>query len=117
MAPFLGLKGRWLHAAVWMEACFGVVIFGYNQAAAGGVLTTPSFNAQFPQIDTLNTTGEQKHYNSTIQGEILLLLAPIPPEHITAAMVVLLLIRLFRHGHCALHTFWHFWRSCLHLLG
>lgn len=68
MAPYWGLRGSKLHAAVWAEACVAVAIFGYNQAAAGGVLTTVSFNKQFPKMDVIDTTGAQKHYNSTIQG-------------------------------------------------
>ena len=48
---------------------FAIMIFGYNQAVAGGVLTTASFNRQFPEMDVIDATGPQKHYNSTIQGK------------------------------------------------
>jgi hypothetical protein len=68
MKRFWGLRGPKLHAAIWAESCVAVAIFGYNQAAAGGVLTDPSFISQFPRMDVVNTTGAQKHYNSTIQG-------------------------------------------------
>jgi hypothetical protein len=68
MPRFWGLKGRSLHAAIWAEACVLVAIFGYNQAAAGGVLTTESFNRQFPSMDVIDATGAKKRYNSTIQG-------------------------------------------------
>jgi hypothetical protein len=34
----------------------------------GGLLTLPSFVETFPEIDTINTTGSLKSYNSTLQG-------------------------------------------------
>jgi hypothetical protein len=68
MAPFWGLKGPALHAAIWAESCVLVSIFGYNQAAAGGVLTNESFNRQFPDMDVVDATGSRKKHNSTIQG-------------------------------------------------
>ncbi len=68
MPRFMGLRGSKLHAAIWAEACVCVSIFGYNQAAAGGVLTTESFNKQFPRMDTIDTTGAKKRNNATIQG-------------------------------------------------
>lgn len=37
-------------------------------SVAGGLLTLDAFNRQFPQMDTINTTGATKSYNSTIQG-------------------------------------------------
>ncbi|KAJ5714033.1 uncharacterized protein N7483_011214 [Penicillium malachiteum] len=52
MAPFLGVRGSKLHLAIWMEACFGVMIFGYNQSAAGEVLSDSEFNLQFPRMVT-----------------------------------------------------------------
>ncbi|KPI40722.1 Sugar transporter STL1 [Cyphellophora attinorum] len=69
----LGLRGGALHAAIWAESCVLVAIFGYNQAGAGSVLPTRSFNEQFPQMDVLNTTGAQKSHNSTIQGTVIAL--------------------------------------------
>ena len=69
MQPYLGLKGGKLHAAIWAESCVLVSIFGFNQAAAGGVLTQKSFNDQFPQMDVIDTEGAQKSYNATIQGK------------------------------------------------
>lgn len=50
------------------------MIFGYNQAVAGGVLTTVSFQRQFPEMDTIDTTGAEQHHNATIQGRSRLLL-------------------------------------------
>ena len=68
MKRYWGLRHGALQAAIWAEACAAVMIFGYNQAAAGGVLTSESFNKQFPKMDVIDTTGSQKQYNSTIQG-------------------------------------------------
>lgn len=68
MKRFWGLRGSKLSLAIWMEACFGVVIFGYNQGSAGGVLSNDAFNARFPQIDTVHTEGAQKSQNARIQG-------------------------------------------------
>lgn len=42
---FLGLRGSKLHLAIWIEACFGIMTFGYNQGAAGAVLTNVAFNS------------------------------------------------------------------------
>lgn len=68
MPRFWNLRGSKLHFAIWAEAFFGVMIFGYNQASAGGVLANKTFNLQFPRIDTISTTGSQQKYNATIQG-------------------------------------------------
>ena len=38
-------------------------------SVAGGLLTLPEFNSQFPRMDTITTTGETKAMNSTIQGD------------------------------------------------
>ncbi|KAJ5820614.1 hypothetical protein N7474_006205 [Penicillium riverlandense] len=71
MARFWGLRGSKLHLAIWAEACFGVMIFGYNQASAGGVLADVTFNKQFPRMDTLTTTGSLQSYNAKIQGTVV----------------------------------------------
>ena len=71
MARFFGLKGSKLHVAVWAEAFFAVAIFGYNQAAAGGLLTTPAFARAFPSIDVIDAPEAEKHHRSTIQGTSL----------------------------------------------
>lgn len=66
---FWSVRGSRLHLAIWIEAFFGVMVFGYNMGAAGAVLNNPSFNDQFPQINTITTTGAQRQHNSTIQGK------------------------------------------------
>jgi hypothetical protein len=68
MSQYWGLRGRRLNLAVWSIAMFAIMSFGYNHTVAGGVLTTESFNGQFPSMDTIDVTGAKKHYNSTIQG-------------------------------------------------
>ncbi|KAH0831525.1 Sugar transporter STL1 [Fonsecaea pedrosoi] len=73
MARFWGLRGRRLGTAVWTLAMFALMSFGYNQAVAGGVLGNDSFNRQFPQMDTLHTTGGKQEHNSTIQGTVVAL--------------------------------------------
>jgi hypothetical protein len=71
MRQYLGLKGRSLHAAIWAESCFLIIIFGYNQAAAGGVLTHKSFRKQFPTIDVIDAPKPRKEHQSTIEGSVL----------------------------------------------
>ena len=68
MALFGELRGRSLSMAVWGVAMWAILIFGYNQASAGGVLGMPSFLKQFPQLDTTGTHSEAK---SAIQGSLM----------------------------------------------
>lgn len=68
--PFFGLQGNaLLRAAVMLVVCPTFTCYGYNMSVAGGLLTLSAFNKQFPQMDTINTTGAQKSENSQIQGE------------------------------------------------
>jgi hypothetical protein len=66
MATSKGLRGRKLSLAVWGVAMWAIIISGFNQASAGGVLGNPLFLKQFPQ---LNTAGPDSQHKSTIQGE------------------------------------------------
>jgi hypothetical protein len=59
--PYLGLRGNAL-----LRASF--TCYGYNMSVAGGLLTLPAFNKQFPRMDTINTEGDLKAENSMIQG-------------------------------------------------
>lgn len=69
MAPYFGLRGAALSRAImWLVVCPAFVTYGYNQGVTGGLLTLKSFAEEFPQMNTLTTTGSEKHYNSTIQG-------------------------------------------------
>lgn len=65
----LGLTGTALgrlHIALVVAPAF--ILFGYNQAGIGGLLTEEDWVKTFPAIDTVNTEGELKSKNSTLQG-------------------------------------------------
>ena len=65
----MGFRGNGLlRAAVWLVVFPTFTCYGYNMSVAGGLLTLDAFNRQFPQMDTINTTGATQHENSTIQG-------------------------------------------------
>ncbi|KAJ5184822.1 General substrate transporter [Penicillium cf. griseofulvum] len=68
MAP---LKGKSLSLVIGLVGAVGFVLQGYDQAVANGLLTLGSFIAVFPQIDTVNTSGGEKAYNSKIQGTVV----------------------------------------------
>jgi hypothetical protein len=68
MAPFFGLTGVKLHAAIWTESLLAVMTFGYCSAGAGGVLNNPWFLKQFPSIDVADAPAREQHNKSTIQG-------------------------------------------------
>ncbi|CAN6673953.1 high-affinity glucose transporter Hxt2p [Trichomonascus vanleenenianus] len=66
---YFGFKGSALNRACVLLITFpAFCCYGYNQSVAGGLLINPLFVKQFPQIDTVNTTGAQAAHNSTIQG-------------------------------------------------
>ena len=76
MQKYYGLQGSKLSAAtIVLVVCPAFLCYGYNQGVLGGVLTLPSFVATFPQMDTTFTTGAVEHYNSTVQGMSIVLLA------------------------------------------
>ena len=104
MARFWGLRGSKLSLTIWAEACLGVMIFGYNQASAGGVLADVTFNQQFPQMNTLDTVGAQKQHNSRIQGELY-----FPHGRRQTLM------SLYRNCRCALYVVWSVWSTWLYL--
>ncbi|KAM0541064.1 hypothetical protein ACHAPJ_013389 [Fusarium lateritium] len=47
------------------------VLFGYNQAGIGGLLTEEDWVKTFPEIDTVNTEGSEKSSKSTLQGFVV----------------------------------------------
>jgi MFS family permease len=47
------------------------ILFGYNQAGIGGLLTESDWSKTFPQIDTIDTTGSVKSQHSTLQGLVV----------------------------------------------
>ncbi|KAJ5560369.1 hypothetical protein N7513_002768 [Penicillium frequentans] len=74
LKPYLGLRGNsLLRAAVFLVVCPTFTCYGYNMSVAGGLLTLPTFNNQFPRMDTIHTTGALQHENSTIQGTVIAL--------------------------------------------
>lgn len=71
MKPYLGLRGNaLLRAALMLVVCPSFTCYGYNMSVAGGLLTLDAFNDQFPRIDTMHTTGAERHENSVIQGQL-----------------------------------------------
>lgn len=69
LKPYLGLRGNsLLRAAVALVVFPTFTCYGYNMSVAGGLLTLPAFNEQFPRMDTINTHGALNNENSTIQG-------------------------------------------------
>ncbi|KAJ5701666.1 hypothetical protein N7488_009214 [Penicillium malachiteum] len=64
------LRGEKLGRVIGLIGAVGFILQGYDQAVANGLLTLASFIHQFPETDTLNTSGSQKSHNSIIQGEI-----------------------------------------------
>ncbi|CAI7675141.1 unnamed protein product [Penicillium pancosmium] len=74
LSPYLGLRGNsLLRAAVALVVFPTFTCYGYNMSVAGGLLTLPAFNEQFPRMDTINTTGALNKENSTIQGTVIAL--------------------------------------------
>ncbi|CAG8365343.1 unnamed protein product [Penicillium salamii] len=65
----LNLQGsQLLVALVALIVAPSFILFGYNQAVLGSLLSLKSWVAVFPAIDTVDTTGAQKSHNSTSQG-------------------------------------------------
>lgn len=65
-----GLTGRALEKLqVALIVAPAFILFGYNQAGLGGLLTEPSWVKTFPEIDTIS--GPNKSYHSTIQGVVV----------------------------------------------
>jgi hypothetical protein len=72
MGRFLNFRGSALNfATIFLVVCPAYTCFGYNLAVAGGLLTLPSWLAQFPQMNTLDTTGAQNALNTNIQGTVV----------------------------------------------
>ncbi|KAK8045054.1 hexose carrier protein [Apiospora rasikravindrae] len=69
--PF-GLTGRALarmQTALIVAPAF--ILFGYNQAGLGGLLTEDDWVKTFPEIDTVHSKGAEKSQKSTIQGLVV----------------------------------------------
>ncbi|ANB15907.1 glucose-inactivated glycerol proton symporter STL1 [Sugiyamaella lignohabitans] len=74
MAKYFGFRGpRLLDFMLYTIVVPVYIWFGYNAAAAGGILNLKSFISLFPSIDTLDTTGHEKTHNAQIQGTFVAL--------------------------------------------
>lgn len=68
----MGLRGHALSLAqLFLVVAPSFILFGYNQAGVGGLLSLHDWIAQFPSIDTTTTTGAVKSHNATIQGVVV----------------------------------------------
>lgn len=71
---YFGLRGQSLNrATILLVTLPSFMAYGYNQSVAGGLLTLRAFADQFPQMDTIFTTGAQQAYNAKIQGTVIAL--------------------------------------------
>ncbi|KFA72819.1 hypothetical protein S40288_09506 [Stachybotrys chartarum IBT 40288] len=69
---YLGFTGHALSVVqITLIVCPAFVLFGYNQAGLGALLTLDDWVRHFPQIDTIHTTGAAKDTNSTLQGFVV----------------------------------------------
>ncbi|GAO19192.1 hypothetical protein UVI_02063620 [Ustilaginoidea virens] len=91
MAPYLGLRGSALSRAfIGLVVLPAFFCYGYNLSVAGGLLTLDSFVQAFPQLDTINTVGEELRRNSTIQGNYISPRSIRPQDNIATGTVVAL---------------------------
>lgn len=69
---YFGVTGKALSVVqMALIICPAFILFGYNQAGLGGLLTTENWVKTFPEIDTVNTTGSDKKTKSTLQGFVV----------------------------------------------
>lgn len=47
------------------------ILFGYNQAGLGPLADLQSWVSMFPDLDTINTSGELESRNSTYKGTVI----------------------------------------------
>jgi hypothetical protein len=65
---FLGFKGKQLNWAISIIAGLDFLLFGYDQGVMGGLLTLPSFNRTFPEIDINAAAPENRKHVTNIHG-------------------------------------------------
>ncbi|KAH7143541.1 general substrate transporter [Dactylonectria macrodidyma] len=71
-ATYLGVSGKALgRLQVALIVAPAFVLFGYNQAGIGGLLTEEDWVKTFPEIDTVNAEGAEKSRKSTLQGFVV----------------------------------------------
>jgi hypothetical protein len=113
VAEFYGLRGGALKSfIIWAVICPAYILFGWNNALLGGLLTLDSWIETFPRIDTLNTTGQQNAENARIQGGPQCLdFQKIP----CISALQLIHVTVHRHGRGHLHVGRLLWRYELYL--
>ncbi|CAJ0553221.1 Ff.00g117330.m01.CDS01 [Fusarium sp. VM40] len=69
---YMGVSGQSL-AVLQIAAIVApsFILFGYNQAGIGGLLTEEDWVKTFPEIDTVNAEGAEKSRKSTLQGFVV----------------------------------------------
>lgn len=66
------LRGSALRSAqIWAMILPAYILFGWNNAVAGPLLSLPSWASTFPQIDTVHTTGSVRADHSRFQGTVV----------------------------------------------
>ncbi|GAK63508.1 sugar transporter STL1 [Moesziomyces antarcticus] len=69
MVPtFLGMRGIKLNWAIGFAASAGFLLFGYDQGVLGSLYTLPSWNAQFPEINTAAVGESATSTAAVLQG-------------------------------------------------
>ncbi|KAJ2974887.1 hypothetical protein NQ176_g5819 [Zarea fungicola] len=72
VATYLGAKGRALSILqIALVVAPAFIIFGYNQAGIGGLLSEADWVKTFPEIDTVHSKGQDKKNKSTLQGFVV----------------------------------------------
>ncbi len=91
----LAVQGKSLQRMIATLSAIAFLIQGYNQAMMNGFTTLPTFLAQIPEVDTVNTKGAQKAHNAKILGQFR------PPNCILEALVdgsIGLVVAIFEAG-------------------
>ncbi|GJC77368.1 sugar transporter STL1 [Colletotrichum liriopes] len=69
---YFGLTGNALNnLRIALIIAPSFILYGYNIGVVGGLLTEEDWVKTFPEIDTVNTSGDEKSRNSTLQGLIV----------------------------------------------
>ncbi|RKF65721.1 Sugar transporter STL1 [Golovinomyces cichoracearum] len=69
---FLNLRGNSLSVAqIALVVAPSFILFGYNQAGVGGLLTLPDWTKSFPEIDTIHTSGALRNQHAVLQGLVV----------------------------------------------
>lgn len=69
---YLGCSGKSLELLmISTVVSFGFIALGYDNGFLGSLLDGKDLVAQFPQIDTVNTTGQANRQNAQVQGTVV----------------------------------------------